>query len=183
MRLLYIVNKSINMNTSASIRNKATILGLIELGHSVDVLTPAGSSSHPSFDESLNISSEQIKMLYIPINSKLLNMKNGIRKLKKITNSLYNTKRKFDIYSGETISISRIERLNLNYKKYDLIISSSDPKASHLLAEQIIDKNALKIPWIQIWGDPFLGDITNNNYVNKKEFIMKKKNCYQKQIK
>ena len=57
--------------------------------------------------------------------------------------------------------------------KFDLIISSSDPKSSHLLAEKLIKLNSdITKRWIQYWGDPFAGDINKNTIVPTK-FIKK----------
>ena len=51
-------------------------------------------------------------------------------------------------------------------EKFDLIISSSDPKSSHLIAEKLIELNPnIAKKWIQYWGDPFVGDINKNSII------------------
>ena len=39
MKILYVVSRPLEINTSASIRNRATIEGLVELGHNVNIIT------------------------------------------------------------------------------------------------------------------------------------------------
>ena len=45
---------------------------------------------------------------------------------------------------------------NIDYAKYDLIISSSDTKTSHYVARNI--KNKYDKTWFTIWGDPWFDD-------------------------
>ena len=60
-------------------------------------------------------------------------------------------------------------------KKFDVVISSSDPKSSHLFAHKIIRKSpSITKTWIQYWGDPFSNDISfkrlfGNYFVEKEE--------------
>ena len=51
--------------------------------------------------------------------------------------------------------------MELDYGIYDIIISASDPKSSHLIVEKIFMKNSsIKAKWVQYWGDPMFNDIT-----------------------
>ena len=45
----------------------------------------------------------------------------------------------------------------------DIIISTSDPKSSHLLCNKIKKKNLFKCPFVQYWGDPLALDIANQS--------------------
>ena len=58
-------------------------------------------------------------------------------------------------------------------EKFDIIISSSDPKSSHLIAESLIYNNpGIAKKWIQYWGDPFASDINKKSYLP--DFLIKK---------
>ena len=48
MKILYVVSRPLEINTSASIRNRATILGLVENGHTVDLFTTEPDRNHLS---------------------------------------------------------------------------------------------------------------------------------------
>ena len=46
MKILYVVSRPLEINTSASIRNRATIEGLVELGHNVNIITTEPDEKH-----------------------------------------------------------------------------------------------------------------------------------------
>lgn len=53
-------------------------------------------------------------------------------------------------------------------KNFDIIISSSDPKSSHLMAKQVMKCNPnIAKKWIQYWGDPFYDDINDSRKILK----------------
>lgn len=47
-----------------------------------------------------------------------------------------------------------------NDSEFDIVISSSDPKASHFFVRKLIHSGIRARRWIQYWGDPYLLDIT-----------------------
>lgn len=163
-------------NESASIRNIALINGLIENNCEVDALTI--SISEKLEDKFLKKKiSDEVDIIKIPIPYVNKGLKvSGILK-KKRENILYKIKNKIkpflffpDVYCE---AIKNVEQLKLDYSKYDCIISSSDTKTSHFIAQKIILNNHLTIPWIQIWGDPWRKDIglINLNYFLKKKIM------------
>ena len=62
-----------------------------------------------------------------------------------------------------------MDKIEINVS-YDVVISSSDPKSSHLIAEKIVEKFNIK-QWIQYWGDPLTTDINKNGIIP--QFILK----------
>ena len=90
-----------------------------------------------------------------------ITIKKGKKNLLK--NFAYKFLSKFKIYDFRSSLASKKVIIK---EKFDLIISSSDPKSSHLIAESLIKNNPnITNKWIQYWGDPFASDI------NKKTLI------------
>ena len=174
MNILYITT-SLLKNESASIRNISLINGLIENDCKVKVITLdyAKNLEDTFLKDSLdgNIKVEKIK---IPNFNKLFSLVQKVKENKKVGNSFFirikNLIKEFlffpDIYV-ESIKNSR--NINIINEKFDYIISSSDSKTSHFIAREIIKNNNLRIPWIQIWGDPWNDDIgiKNCNFLTK----------------
>lgn len=167
MNILYIVARPLEINTSSSIRNRATIKGLIELDNKVHLITTQYDSNHQSFDNDAknNMPLNNFETTYITLGGVQNVLKVG-RKIKipkffkKIISKYYfKFINRHEIYDTFKAMATKIKELELNLNNYDLIITSSDPKSSHLVGLELL-KNHKEIPWIQIWGDPFLNDIT-----------------------
>lgn len=170
MRILYVVSRPLEINTSASIRNKATIEGLLELGHSVELITTEPDMRHSNHDNSLK--NQKLKTTYIKLKgiqniARIGRKYDFLRPLKRMVYKLFT---KIEIYDNLKNIVNYADKMNITQNNYDLIISSSDPKSSHLFVKKLYEKkNISNIPWIQIWGDPFLSDITRTNKMfNKK---------------
>lgn len=169
-KILFITMYPLEMNTSATIQNLIIIKGLVKLGYKVDVISTSINKTHYAYDETIDLSlinnyyKLEIPKMYNSVRSKK-NENNFNKMLKKFLKEIYN---EFEIYDGYRTVIEKVHQLkNINYD-YDFIISASDPKSSHLLAEKIIDTYKLnEIPWIQYWGDPLAIDITRK----KKRFL------------
>ena len=65
MKIIYVVSRPLEINTSASIRNRATIEGLVELGHSVNIITTKPDPKHINYDSSIN--SPNIETTYLKL--------------------------------------------------------------------------------------------------------------------
>lgn len=164
MKILYIVSRPLEINTSASIRNIATIEGLIELGHKVDLITTEPDIKHTNYDHT--ILNNKIQTTYIKLGGvqNLAKLGRRLRFLNPLKRKVYNCMSKFDIYDNLKGIVNHADEIDIDENKYDIIISSSDPKSSHLFVSKIFESGEIKnTPWIQIWGDPFLSDITRKN--------------------
>jgi hypothetical protein len=164
MNILYVVSRPLNINTSSSIRNRATIDGLVRLGHKIHLITTEADKSHSNYDESLvnnSITTTQIKLDGI---QKIIHVGRRFKVLSHARNLAYKVMSDLKIYDNlEGISDYALKG-EITDGDYDLIISSSDPKSSHLFVCVLFENNFLrKTPWIQIWGDPFFSDITRKN--------------------
>lgn len=168
MKILYITATPLEYNSSANMRNIALIKGLEELGNEVSTL------SSDFCEDSIYIESIESKVklkdrYWIKLGqlqSNITNKVNSKNKFKKkVKEKLYKIYTKFSIYDPRKTLTSKIKKGLVN-SKFDLIISSSDPKSSHLLAEKIIQLNPdITKMWIQYWGDPFCGDINRNTII------------------
>lgn len=161
MKILYVVSRPLQINTSASVRNRATILGLLENGHEIHVFTTEPDVNHPAYDSSLV--PQGITATYVRLNGAqtFARFSRKISFLKSIRRFIYKLMSKSEIYDNLKGIIYHIDKVDLS-NSYDVIISSSDPKSSHLFVKKLLDSNrkVFNGRWIQIWGDPFLGDIT-----------------------
>lgn len=167
--ILFVVNTPIEINTSASIRNRAYIKGLLELGHSVDVLTTGLNENHPNFDKRIKMDNLKIKYLEVGNSEKLIQYSNKFQVFKPIKNKIYKYMNEKNIYDRHSKICTRRVASQISLEKYDILITSSDPKSSHLLGEMILKENKeCNIPWIQVWGDPFYIDITRKTKKNNK---------------
>lgn len=173
MKVLFIVSRPIEINTSASIRNKAMIEGIIELGHSVDYLTTTPNKFHSNYDESL--SPVVTKKYYIDLKglNKIASLNQKFKFLNKFKKIVYNFMERKNVYDNLVGIVNHVDNLEVNVNDYDLVISSSDPKSSHLFIESYFNKHGKKTKWYQIWGDPFLNDITKKSN-GKKDILIQK---------
>lgn len=172
-KILYVVSRPLQINTSASIRNKATISGLVENGYQIDLVTTSPDSNHLAYDSSLDIN--EVNCLYINLAGIQSLAKIG-RKLK-FLNPLHRLAtrlfEKSHVYDNLIGMINHTNEIDLISNKYDFIISSSDPKSSHLFVEKLLQEQGefFMGKWIQIWGDPFYDDITLPKNINKKKIF------------
>lgn len=157
MKILYVSSRPLEDNSSATFRNRATMSGLIRNGHQVEFITLAPDRSHPTFDG--NIKLDGVKVRYLT-QGNAENIAHFVRGSKLFTflKKIHHLFHRDDIYD-HTKAITRHAK-DIDVSRYDLVISSSDPKSSHLFVGEIQKHSKMNIPWIQIWGDPFASDIT-----------------------
>lgn len=162
MNILYVLSRPLEINTSASIRNRATILGLIELGHNVDLFTTQPDQNHNAYDKSMTLEGVHITYVKLQGIQQVARIGRRFAILAPLKKLVYNWMSRFEIYDNLKGIINFTDQIDLYAKQYDCIISSSDPKSSHLFVERLLEmqNNTFRGKWIQIWGDPFVGDIT-----------------------
>ena len=183
MKILFVSMVAFENNTSATIQNKGIIRGLSEIGHDIDIMTLRPDQSSISFDDTMNDISGLInKAYYIDIDSKYAKLmakkqkssdgisvkheKSSILKLilRKGRNILKKIYDNISIFDAQKVNVKGVSKLDVDYDKYDIIISASDPKSSHLIVDKILrDNKPCKAKWIQYWGDPMLNDITRKS--------------------
>lgn len=181
MNILFVTMVPLESNASATIRNKSLIRGLTKMGHKVDVITLEPQIDSIKYDNTMNDINKIInKSYYIKINpiyhklmakkeskkSATANKKNQMlkhvkNKTRNLIKTIYN---KTTVFEAQKFNVKEVSKIKIKYNKYNIIISSSDPKSSHLIVERIFKENKdCKAKWIQYWGDPMFNDITRKS--------------------
>lgn len=180
MKILYITT-SLFRNESASIRNISLLNGIVENNVAIDVITLNFKNEDKKLIELLS-KKIKIRKLEIKLFNKIQSTK-SIRKNKenKIKNVIKNI-----LFFPDTLSesIREAKKINIEKEEYDFIVSSSDSKTSHFIANVFLKKFKKKPSWIQIWGDPWQTDIGLNNldFITKvrikfyEDFLLRKAN-------
>lgn len=164
MKILYVVSRPLEINTSASIRNRATIEGLIELGHSVDLITTEFDKNHSNYDSGILNKNINVKYLKLGGIQDFAKFSRKFKVIRPVKTFIYSIMSKLEIYDNLKGIVNYASKMDVYDGKYNVIISSSDPKSSHLFVSKMFENKLVKnTPWIQIWGDPFLSDITRKN--------------------
>lgn len=157
MKILYVSSRPLQDNSSATFRNRATMAGLLKNGHEVKFLTLVPDDNHPSYDKNIILDGLKVQYLSLGNAERIAHFARGsifFSLLKKLHHLFH----RIDIYDHTKAIINHAKDIDISV--YDLIISSSDPKSSHLFVSEILRQKNKTIPWIQIWGDPFASDIT-----------------------
>lgn len=158
MKILFVSTSPLEYSASSNMRNIALLNGLIQNGHIIYTLTPIADKKSLMYDESL-CDIKIKKRYYIDMGFIHSSLAKSKSKKSKIKSFVYNFTKKFKIYDFRSDLAKRNIVIDENF---DILISSSDPKSSHLVAERLIEKNKnITKYWIQYWGDPFYGDIND----------------------
>lgn len=158
MNILYITTDFDKIGSSAAVRNASLVNGLLNIGNNVDILT----IEYPQEQISTMFSKCPYRKIFRSKIKLATIVQNTSKVQNKINNSIFKNIKRFvrnllffpDIYIQWKSHIP-----NIDISNYDVIISSSDSKSSHFVAEKI-KKNFSGIRWIQIWGDPWSIDST-----------------------
>lgn len=175
MKILFICLFPIEANNSAMMRNIALVNGLITNDCEVDFVTIPARNNIQVINkdeklEGINIVRLKGNDFYNTITSIRDRKTNGLKNL--VMSTLRKIYHKLTVYDY-TLKIARQVDINiLNNKEYDLVISSSDPKTSHIAANNLIKQGLKYKKWIQYWGDPMALDITNSSIYPR--FYLKK---------
>lgn len=172
MKVLFVTLFPLENNTSVTISNYGILLGLQQLGHDVTILMPHASDTEVSIPYDVSMF-RIVRIEGMPFNL--------LRKAPAKQTLWFKIKRKFrkhfeylDFTRPYLKSVKSVCILN---EHFDLIISTSDPKTSHVFVGKLIKQGLSYDRWIQHWGDPMYGDITrSNSYPN---WIIK---CFERRI-
>ncbi len=167
-KILFVTSSYIQGGTSANIRNNSLIDGLCANGHIVDVLSREPDVEQGRSDTSMKLPPirnfiyviKRVQQQSTGANT-VPGEKKGIKtKLLPYAIKLYNL---LSIWDTWYLKVKQLKKVELT-ESYDIMISSSDPKSSHCLAQKILGQNPGKIgKWIQYWGDPFALDINQTS--------------------
>ncbi len=157
---LYITTSPMDSNNSPDLRNRPLLEGLIQAGYEAYTLT-----------QSMNIEQGCVnyKAYYLDGQSYAHKVSDSLKTEKNI---LISRAREFIVNVIGAVSIYDIKRFLLNYlddvtianNDYSFVISSSDSKVSHLIADRLLKSGRVTTKlWIQYWGDPFYLDINRRS--------------------
>jgi hypothetical protein len=168
LRVLYITLSPIDTNTSATLRNKAVLKGLAENGVAIDLLTLSAIENNNFFDRKVD-KLDNVNIIRLAQNKAYSSLtktnKSFIGRVKKIlmplARKVFHT---FSLYDNTIYRARKLRKADVPRDYYDLVISSSDPKSSHIAAQKLISDGLGYGKWIQYWGDPMTDDITKKSF-------------------
>lgn len=144
MNILFVTLFPLERNTSVTISNWGLLRGMKEAGHKVTLIMP-------EWDRPGVYDLAGLRVIRIS------GREYGLSKYWLI-NKLHN---KFWIFDGTRAYLKNAYKVEIPDEYYDVVISTSDPKTSHLFAEKLIKRGLKYGRWIQHWGDPLSGDVSN----------------------
>lgn len=184
MNILIVVGTCLRQNTSANLCHICYINGLLELGHSVDLVSvdekdwtidkgivfPKVTNSYTYYGLSLY---EKLSIKKNKVVSENNSTEDGTtiasnKSLKQILFSVVDKVKKiwwysYGPYCTNKVWSNRASKFKSD-KKYDYVISLAFPAASHRAVKKMIDKKNINYDkWIQIWEDPWSSDLLYYN--------------------
>lgn len=174
MKILIISLTPIEALTSAMFRNLALARGLLESGNQIDFLsvpfnTLLREGEKNDFVEKINVLRTQPNAAYKRVIESEGKKESSVKSiLKRLLRKVWHSCSVYD-YTYTIAKNVGIDRLPVRY--YDIVISSSDPKSSHIAVKTLRKQGLTYGRWIQYWGDPLAVDITQKSIYPK--FVLK----------
>ena len=192
MRVLYITASCLTRNASANISHNAFVKGLLENGCSVDILMAKDSwgekdsalpvweeATYHSFDSisfadrlrfALKGSAAESTHQQKGVGSAALPQEKPPVSIRSVGKRLFYLVFPSDpLYPLEKKWLKEARRFS-SKEEYDLVFSNSSPAASHRLAWELIRKGRIRCKrWVQVWEDPWFGDLYGNRPTSVKE--------------
>ena len=175
MKVLFVTLRALEINSSVTISNLGLLNGLLQMGCEIDLLMPDVNKDLKQYDNIENLEGN-INILRIKHDATYDDLVVGkSTKIKKmIVNILRKCFYKINLYDNTIRLVNKADISLLRNKKYDLVISTSDPKTSHMFINKLIKQGLDYDIWLQHWGDPLSNDITSNtiypqNYIKAQE--------------
>lgn len=182
MKILFVTSYPLEYSSSANVRNMGLIEGLVGNGHQVFTYSPYPTDTH-LFDG--NIMEQPFAGRYwlggIKEKERILPNQGSRNKFVEAVRSwLYKKYNYFRLYDRRSMLVNQIDAKMID-QRFDVIISSSDPKSAHLFAEELICQNPkLCIKWIQYWGDPFSDDISSKRFRGSRRALKEERRLLDK---
>lgn len=171
MKVLIVSFAPIESNNSATIRTLGLVKGLLQLNCAVDYLTVKPNSN--TLAQVKYEFSKKIRIIRVDNNRVydiVVRNEDGPKKI--IVQTIRKVYHAFSIYDHTYSIAKKVDISLLTNTQYDLVISSSDPKTSHIAVKSLIKQGLKYRNWIQYWGDPMALDITNKS-IYPRRFLAK----------
>lgn len=175
-KFLFVSSFDSRRNTSGNIRLVALMKALHDCGHIVHCLfSPTDKESDIEIFEALSTIDRIVtypSVIFEPVpkstnftSSKRPNLKT---RLSRLFIKFYTPLTVYDVYKLKVDRVSKSDLSALD-EDYDYIISSAEPRSSHIFAERIIKIKQYKSKWIMYWGDPMTNDVASNRLFSDRE--------------
>lgn len=184
MKILFVTAYEVDYDTTINITNQALIKAFIDAGCEVTTVS--------AFKYKENINNTKIHGRTIAKRYNLndeaedsVEKKERFGVFKSIRNKLssFLYKRiylKLRIYDLDFELVKSANKFKID-EEFDLMISSSDPKITHLIAGRLLKRNPkLCKKWFQYWSNPFASDINKENIVPRKLVAFEEKRVLKK---
>lgn len=157
-KVLFITLTPIDSNASAAVRNRSVIAGLVDMGMLVDVVTLVDADQTCDRFHCRNV--RVFRRGRNAVHSALVKRENESVPRKLLVKLVRNLYRKVAFYDSTKRAAVSVKLADLPQSNYDFVISSSDPKSSHLCAISLKRQGLRSSCYIQYWGDPWAEDVT-----------------------
>ena len=174
-KFLFISTYDLRRNTSGNIRTVALMNSLHDAGHIVHCLfVPTNNVSDKSiYDNLIKID----KLITFPRTEVFFvaPSKEPPKEDKSISGALrgwlIKTYSKLSVYDVFRLPLFKLKKGDLSEldDTYDYIVSSSEPRSSHLFAEKVIKMKKYQAKWILYWGDPMSNDVASDKLFGNRE--------------
>ncbi|MBQ6021180.1 MAG: hypothetical protein IJL26_13485 [Clostridia bacterium] len=181
MRVLFIVGGELSVNSSANLCHLAYIRGFCAAGHTVDVLSARDDGAR--IDSGMALPAEIRNHYTYPVSvyEKLSHLKNRARGAATVPGDDVPAARDdggrsvlaaikgrirsiYGVYGTDAAWLSHMKKFRAK-TYYDVVLSLSCPFVSHRAAEYLIKSERVDCGrWIQIWEDPWYGDIACDSH-------------------
>jgi hypothetical protein len=159
LNVLFVSLSSIESNNSAMLGNISIVKGLVDNGCKVTFLVAKAQKNSAFYDQyKFNYKNVQIVEFGDSSTYKLVEISKSNNIIIKFLLNIYKS---FSLFGGSRVLLKYSGKIKFN-EHFDLVISASDPKATHLFTKRILEKISYT-RWIQLWGDPLLLDITSTS--------------------
>lgn len=164
MKVLFVTLCALETNTSVTKSNLGLLKGLKDLGYDVTIIMPEISDALAYYDNYYDLSSYKvIRFKCGGLGNKVAALNQSSSVLKKyLVRQLRSVYQKISIFDRTKEYINYASSIPVYEEYYDILLSTSDPKTSHLFAKRMIDSGLKYGKWIQHWGDPLYGDISRS---------------------
>lgn len=169
-KCLVVSSHDLRRNTSSNIRTVALIQALAKKGYTVHCFF---ISANKEVDENLDLALKDscarmiiYKEVQVQSSEAMVEQRksNALCRIKGYIRTglikMFSVMSVYDIYRTQFYSLNKRDLDNLD-NDYEMIISSSEPRSSHLLAKKICKICKLSMPWVQYWGDPMTNDVAS----------------------
>ena len=176
MKVLFVTLCALETNTSVTKSNIGLLEGLKDNNCEVTIVMPEIDSSLFYYDKAFDLS--PFKVVRIKgggLGSKAASMNQSTSVIKKaLLNLARNIYRRVSFFDRTKEFLGNAKDVPVFEEYYDVVISTSDPKTSHLFVKKLIEEGLKYGKWVQHWGDPLSGDISSSlifpqSYIRKVE--------------